>query len=180
MTLPPAEELRRRAERLLDEWRVVDRCVDVVWNERLTTTAGRAFVRRGRVELNPNLLRRAPDQIDVVLVHETAHVAAFRLFGGHIPAHGRHWRSLMRLAGLAPEVMHRIPLDGVRPRRASYLYLRMCGSCEDRVIVRAVRYGRCHRCAARGDYLVVKARASGAGRRALEAMTPADVRSHFA
>lgn len=180
MDLPPAEALRQRAEQLLGEWRVVDTAVDVVWNERLTTTAGRAFVRRGRVELNPHLLRRALDQIEGVLVHETAHVAAFRLFGGNIPAHGRHWRSLMRLAGQPPEVTHRIPLDGVRPRRARYLYLRMCGACDDRVIGRAVRYGRCHRCAARGDWLVVKARASAAGRSALEAMTAADVRSHFA
>ena len=76
--------------------------VEVSWNRRLATTAGRAFVRGGRIELNPRLLATVPDQIDSVLVHEAAHVAAFRLFGENIPAHGRHWRSLMRLAGCAP------------------------------------------------------------------------------
>ena len=178
--LPPSSELEQRARALLRAWRVVDAGVEVLWNERLTTTVGRAFVRRGRVELNPHLLRRAPDQLAAVRVHETAHVAAFRLFGEHVPAHGRHWRSLMRLAGHEPEVTHRIPLDGVRRRRSGFVYLRVCDACGDRVVTATVRYGRCQGCSRRDRYLVVRARANPAGRRALDGMSLAEVRAHFA
>ncbi|MBM4060939.1 MAG: SprT family zinc-dependent metalloprotease [Planctomycetes bacterium] len=114
MTLPAAAELTQRAAAMLAGWRVLDQAVRVVWNDRLTTTAGRAFLKRGQIELNPGLLARAPEKLDRVLAHEAAHVAAFRLFGPNIPAHGRHWRSLMRLAGHAPEVTHDIPVHGLR------------------------------------------------------------------
>jgi predicted SprT family Zn-dependent metalloprotease len=185
VVLPAEPELARRAAELLARWRVVDTRVEVVWNVRLTTTAGRAFMRRGLVELNPTLLRRAPDQLPAVLAHEAAHIAAFRLFGANIPAHGRHWRSLMRLAGHEPAVTHDIPLDDAapavpraRPRtRRRYLYLRVCEACGDRVLLAAMRYGRCGGCASRDGFLVAKAPASASGREALERLTLADVRA---
>ncbi len=181
MALPSSAELESRAAHLLAQWRVLDTALRVVWNERLTTTAGRAFLRNGRVELNPTLLGRAPDQLETVLVHETAHIAAFRLFGANIPAHGRHWRSLMRLAGHPPDVTHKIPIDEprrlpVRRRRAS-LYLRVCDDCGDRVIAESVRYGRCHGCSSRDSFLVMKAPATSAGRAALERITLDEVRA---
>ncbi len=179
MTLPSAADLQRRAAELLAQWRVVDTRIKVVWNDRLTTTAGRAFQRNGRVELNPTLLARAPEQVPVVLAHEAAHIAAFRLFGARIPAHGRHWRSLMRLAGHAPEITHRIPVRGARAARRRYFYLRVCERCGDRAVLAAARYGRCQGCSARDSFLVMKAPASAAGRRALEQLSPADVRAAF-
>ncbi|MCK5944105.1 MAG: SprT-like domain-containing protein [Planctomycetes bacterium] len=180
--LPSPEDLQRRCAELFAAWRVLDTDVEVRWNARLSTTAGRAYVRRGCIELNPRLLAKVPDEIDAVLVHEAAHVAAFRLFGANIPAHGRHWRSLMRHAGCEPNVTHKLPVDDLRrrPRRAAYLYLRLCGACGDRVVVERVRYGRCPGCSRRDDYLVVRTRASAAGRRALLRMSDADVRAHFA
>jgi predicted SprT family Zn-dependent metalloprotease len=185
--LPCKTELERRAGALLASWRVLDTAVKVVWNDKLTTTAGRAFQRRGRIELNPTLLARAPDQLETVLVHEAAHVAAFRLFGAHIPAHGRHWRSLMRLAGQEPAVTHDIPIDDVRRQRAAraprarrrFVYLRVCDACGDRVLLAAMRYGRCHGCSARDSFLVMKAPASPSGRATLARLTLADVRAAF-
>jgi predicted SprT family Zn-dependent metalloprotease len=173
--LPTADRLAARAAELLAAWRVLDTRCEVRWNDRLATTAGRAFVRRGLVELNPTLLAAAPEQIDVVLVHEVAHVAAHRLYGEGIAAHGRHWRALMRLAGLPPAITHDIPLDAVRDRaparrkRRRFLYLRVCGACGDRVIQRVPRYGRCGGCSSREAFRVWKAPASAAGRAALEA-----------
>ena len=181
--LPTPEQLQRRCAELFELWQVLDKDIEVVWNARLATTAGRAYVRRGSIELNPRLLARVPDEIDGVLVHEAAHVAAFRLFGGNIPAHGRHWRALMRHAGQEPNVTHKLPVDDLRRRRkarAQYLYLRLCDACGDLAVVEQVRYGRCPGCSRRDDYLVVKTRASAAGRRALEQMTATDVRAHFA
>jgi SprT protein len=179
VTLPGVAELRRRTAALLEQWRVVDTAVNVRWNRRLTTTAGRAFLRNGRIELNPTLLARAPDQVSMVLAHEAAHIAAFRLFGPNIPAHGRHWRALMRLAGHEPEVTHKIPLHAPTPRRR-LLYLRVCERCGDRAIQKAVRYGRCQGCSARDSFLVLKAPATSAGRRALDRLTLAQVRASFA
>ncbi|MDA7936697.1 SprT-like domain-containing protein, partial [bacterium] len=90
--LPTPKELEDRAAELFRHWRVLDTEVEVSWNSRLLTTAGRAFVKSGLIELNPTLLAKSLDQIDGVLIHEAAHVAAYRLFGAKIPAHGRHWR----------------------------------------------------------------------------------------
>lgn len=181
--LPEPDQLERRVLELFDLWRIADRAVTVAWNGRLTTTAGRAFVRRGHIELNPRVLARAVDQVDMVLTHEAAHVAAFRLFGDAAADHGRHWRGLMRLAGHAPEVTHKIPVDDLRRqrrRRPRYVYLRLCGACGDRLLASAVRYGRCAGCERRDDFLVVRAPATAAGRAALERMSDAEVRSHFA
>ena len=177
--LPPATELEQRAALLLAQWRVPDTAVRVLWNERLTTTAGRAFLRNARIELNPTLLARAPDQLPMVMTHEAAHIAAFRLFGANIPAHGRHWRSLMRMAGYAPDVTHRIPVRGVRRGRRRFLYLRVCDTCGDRRIHNAIRYGRCHGCSARDSFLVMKAPATDAGRAALERLSWEEVRASF-
>jgi predicted SprT family Zn-dependent metalloprotease len=182
VTLPAADELQRRAAELLAGWRVRDTAVLVQWNERLTTTAGRAFLRGGRIELNPVLLGRAPDQLPMVLTHEAAHIAAFRLFGANIQPHGRHWRSLMRLAGHEPAVTHDIPVDDLRPaakarRRRRYVYLRVCERCGDRQLQPAPRYGRCVGCEARDSFLVMKAPATAAGEAALSRLTLADVRA---
>lgn len=177
MTLPSADELRQRAAELLGQWRVTDTAIQVEWNDRLTTSAGRAFVRNGRIELNPRLLARAPDQLPMVLVHETAHIATFRLFGPNVPAHGRHWRSLMRLAGHEPAVTHDIPVRGLRRAARRYVYLRVCDACGDRRIDSTVRYGRCHGCSSRDSFLVMRAPAGAAGRRALENLTVTEVRA---
>lgn len=181
--LPAVGDLETRARELLVAWRVLDTAVRVVWNERLTTTAGRAFLRRGQIELNPVLMARAPDQVDTVLVHEAAHIAAFRLFGANIPAHGRHWRSLMRLAGKPPSVTHDIPVHGLRKtrpsRRRRYVYLRVCEQCGDRQLSAQVRYGRCGGCDARDAFLVMKAPAGPAGEAALQRLSLADVRAAF-
>lgn len=177
MTLPSEAELQRRARRLLADWRVPDTTIEVAWNERLSTSAGRAFVRNGRVELNPKLLRKAPEQVHSVLVHETAHVAAARLFGPRTAAHGRHWRGLMRLAGEAPKVTHDIPVQPRKRPRRRHLYLRVCDACGDRRILAAVRYGRCQGCDARDRFLVLRSSAGPSGRRALEKLSLADVRA---
>jgi hypothetical protein len=60
------------------------------------------------------------------------------------------------------------------------VYLRVCERCGDRTIQNAVRYGRCQGCSARDSFLVLKAPATSAGRRALDHLTLAQVRASFA
>ena len=181
MKLPGGPELERRVQDLLAAWRVADTAVRVRWNPRLTTTAGRAFLKKGAIELNPALLERAPDQLPMILAHEAAHIAACRLFGPNIPPHGRHWRSLMRLAGHEPQVTHDIPIrrgrrPGLAAARSAHVYLRVCDACGDRRLGDAVRYGRCHGCGERDRFLVLRARAGERGRAALERLSLAEVR----
>jgi SprT protein len=178
VTLPDRAELERRTAELFAQWRVAGQPVAVRWNVRLQTSAGRAFVRAGSIELNPNLLGPHPERVDAVLVHEAAHVAAFRLFGPVAKAHGRHWRALVRLAGQVPSVVHDLP---VRPaRRRGYVYLRVCAGCGHRTLLRAPRYGRCPGCARREGYLVLRAPATAAGRAALARLSLAEVRARCA
>ncbi|MBK8097424.1 MAG: SprT-like domain-containing protein [Planctomycetes bacterium] len=177
MSLPSADELRQRASELLQQWRVNDTAIAVRWNRRLTTTAGRAFPIGGRVELNPRLLARAPEQLEMVLVHEVAHIAVHRLFGPNVPAHGRHWRSLMAHAGQPPAVTHDIPVHDLRRSRRRWLYLRLCDACSARAIGDTVSHGRCAACGVRERFLVLRAPAGARGRAALMRLTAADIRS---
>jgi SprT protein len=172
--LPAAAELERRVADQMRRWRVPAGEVRVAWNPQLTTTAGRAFLRQGRIELNPHLLERAPDQLQTVLVHEAAHLAAHRLFGEHAGAHGRHWRALMRLAGLPPDITHSIPVRGIR--RLRFAYVRFCDACGDRRLGKSVRYDVC-RCGAADQFLVLKAPRTGSGLAALRKVTLAEARA---
>lgn len=176
MVLPAAELLRERATELLLAWRVADTAIKVRWNRRLATTAGRAFPLAGRVELNPRLLAQSPDHIDTVLVHEVAHIAVHRLFGPNVPAHGRHWRSLMAHAGLPPAVTHDLPVEHLRRARRRYHYLRLCDPCGTRVIGDSLTHGACVGCGERDRFLVLRAPHSTAGRKALARLSDADVR----
>ncbi|MGE3171575.1 MAG: SprT-like domain-containing protein [Planctomycetota bacterium] len=177
--LPPQDELECRVTALFELWRVpAGAPVPVRWNERLRTTAGRAFPVEQRIELNPALLQDHPDELEAVLVHEAAHLAAARLFGPHVAAHGRHWRALMRLAGHPPDVTHDLPVPR-RRRRRSHVYLRVCDVCGDRRIARVVRYDPCA-CGSGDRFLVLRAPASDGGLRTLRGMSVAEVRRRCA
>jgi predicted SprT family Zn-dependent metalloprotease len=171
--LPAAAELERRVADQMRHWRVPATEVRVAWNPQLTTTAGRAFPRQGRIELNPHLLERAPEQLQTVLIHEAAHVAAQRLFGERVGAHGRHWRALMRLAGLPPDVTHAIPTRGIR--RLRFAWVRFCDACGDRRLGKSVRYDVC-RCGAADQFLVLKAPRTEHGLSALRKITLEEAR----
>ncbi|HLQ36314.1 MAG TPA: SprT-like domain-containing protein [Planctomycetota bacterium] len=172
--LPAPADLEREAIALLRQWRVPHTAVRVQWNPRLRTSAGRAWHQQGRIELNPHLLLRAPRLLHTVLVHETAHLAASRLFGPRTAAHGRHWRALMRLAGLPPDPTHDIPV--ARRRRRRFAYLRLCDACGARRIGRSVRYGACG-CGAADRFLVMRAPAGAAGLAALRGLSLSAVRA---
>ncbi len=173
--LPPIAALERRVVELFTHWRVpAGAAVSVQWNARLHSTAGRAFGREGRIELNPTMLAAAPAELDVVLVHEAAHVAAHRLFGPNVQAHGRHWRGLMRLAGLPPNICHDLPVQQQR-RRRSHLYLRVCDGCGARRIARVVRYDSCA-CGLANRFLVLRAPANEGGLVALREILLSEVR----
>ena len=98
--LPDGEVLRALARRVLAAWGHAEWADDIRfgYNGRLRRCLGRAFFKQGRIDLNPRLLSAHPSQVVPTLVHELAHVAAYRLFG-EVNAHGLHFRTLMAKAG---------------------------------------------------------------------------------
>lgn len=63
----------------------------VIINKRLTSTAGRAFVEKGYIDLSEYLFsRNIVDFCDNTIPHELAHMIAFRLYKDH--KHGKAWK----------------------------------------------------------------------------------------
>ena len=74
------------------------RTVRIIWNSRMRSTAGRAFLYEAKVELNPKLLEISLDmeeslgQVRQTLLHELAHLLAHHRYGRGISAHGAEWK----------------------------------------------------------------------------------------
>jgi len=72
--------------------------VKILWNRRMRSTAGRAFLYEAKVELNPRLLHLDNDlkeslsQVRQTLLHELAHLLAHHRHGRGIAAHGAEWK----------------------------------------------------------------------------------------
>lgn len=115
----PPEAVEEVADEAFALWGVPEMRNDYRWgwNPRLRTTAGRAFLKERRIELNPVLLARHPEVVRQVVIHEFAHLVAHRQRLRE-PGHGPAWRALMRAAGLPPRASHTLPVaDLRRPRR---------------------------------------------------------------
>src|SRR5437867_3481912 len=70
--------LERKARELLGALDVPElaKSVEVEWNARLCSAAGRADYRRKLVSINPRLREHGPGEIDRTLRHELAHLLA--------------------------------------------------------------------------------------------------------
>jgi len=115
----PPEAVEQVADEAFALWRVSAMRKDFrwSWNPRLRTTAGRAFLKERRIELNPLLLARHPEVVRTVVIHEFAHLVAHRM-SSREPGHGPTWRALMHAAGLPARASHTLPVaDLRRPRR---------------------------------------------------------------
>lgn len=95
------------------------RMVNVVWNPRMRTTAGRARWPDRTIELNPRLRAITPDQQWHTLRHELAHLIAYERAGRRaIQAHGPEWRQACAELGIANESpYHELPFPTRRQKR---------------------------------------------------------------
>jgi predicted SprT family Zn-dependent metalloprotease len=102
--------------------------VQVEWNARLFSAAGRADFRRTLVSLNPRLREHDASEIDRTLRHELAHLLAqFRAGRRRLSPHGAEWRKACRDLGIADESRtHTLPFP-VQRRTRRYLY--QCPRC---------------------------------------------------
>ena len=104
------------------------RTVQVEWNARLRSAAGRAHYDRRLISLNPRLREHGPAEIDRTLRHELAHlVAHLRAGRRRISPHGPEWRQACRDLGINDEQRcHSLPFP-TQTRTRRYLY--RCSRC---------------------------------------------------
>lgn len=121
--------------------------VQVVWNKRMRTTAGRAFWPHAIIELNPKLSEIAPEEVQRTLLHELAHLVAYARAGRRrISAHGREWQQACIDLGIPGEkATHALPLPGRTMRKKWRYACRSCGEGFDRVR-KMKRYAGCYTC----------------------------------
>jgi SprT protein len=101
--------------------------LNVEWDSRLKTAAGRADYREKLISLNPRLLEH-PAEIDRTLRHELAHILAqFRAGRRRISPHGVQWRKACLDLGIGDEKRcHNLPFLA-RTYAARFVY--RCPNC---------------------------------------------------
>jgi SprT protein len=112
-----ADLLRRLGCRLLSER------VQVEWNSRLRTCAGRADTRRWLISLNPRLTDHGTEEIERTVLHELAHLLAqFRAGRRRLLPHGVEWQKACDDLGIPGEARcHNLPFKIQRlPPRYHY------------------------------------------------------------
>lgn len=127
---------------------------EVIYNKKLRTSLGRAYLHFNRIELNPTLLDLHPGEMESTFAHELAHLVAPLLFGRRGCAHQAGWRQVMQDFGYPPERTHRLPVGGLRYQHR-VVAKGICG-CKDLIHeikpirFRKMRYGhrryRCLKC----------------------------------
>jgi len=130
--------------------------VQVEWNARLFSAAGRADYRRKLVSLNPRLREHDAAEIDRTLRHELAHLLAQSRTGRRrVAPHGAEWRKACRDLGIGDESRtHTLPFP-IKRRSRPFLY--ECPRCRKefprvRRIKRAVACLECCRKFNRGKF----------------------------
>ena len=151
-------ELELTARDLLSKVNAVElaRSIQVEWNARLSSTAGRADSRRQLVSLNPRLREHGPAEIDRTLRHELAHLLAQSRAGRRrLAPHGAEWKKACRDLGIAGEARtHSLPFPTQKRERPFLYQCPRCGQEFPRVrrIRRAVACLDCCRKFNRGKF----------------------------
>ena len=80
----------------------------IVINRRLKSTAGRAWLQDGRIDISERLMLDFPREIIMQTIpHEVAHIAALRVYGYGLKrgqSHGAPWVAIMECLGLTPAI----------------------------------------------------------------------------
>lgn len=90
----------------------------VAYNDNMRTTIGRAWYRLGLIHLNYRLIERNPAEFMPTFAHELAHLITRQVYGRAATAHGKHWKSVMRVLGFSPERTHNLDTSGLKRRVA--------------------------------------------------------------
>ncbi len=107
--------------------------ISITWNRRMRSNAGRAFILKNKIELNPRLLciedepEKSLQHLRQTLLHELAHLLAHHRHGSNISAHGPEWKQACADLGIPEETAtHQLPLPS-RQMRKKWRYI--CPNC---------------------------------------------------
>lgn len=76
-------------------------------NNRLKTTAGRAWLNQYMIDLSVELFDEHTQYFaDDTIPHELAHIAAFKVYGD--PGHGIGWYTVLKSAGINTNRLHKM------------------------------------------------------------------------
>ena len=112
--------------------------VEVEWNPRMRSCAGRAFWPAGLIQLNPRLNEISDAEVKRTVLHELAHLVAYeRNPHRSIKSHGREWQCACADLGIPDErATHDLALP-TRSLRRRWKY--QCPEC-DKAFERVRRY----------------------------------------
>lgn len=109
--------------------------IEVVWNSRMRSSAGRAMWPTCRIEINPKLLQVDLKEVRRTLLHELAHLLAYYRAGGRrIAPHGVEWQRACADLGIPGEsATHHLPLPTRTMRKHWRYHCPNCGESHQRV-----------------------------------------------
>lgn len=97
--------VRRWWKRIQAHYPTVGDAPTVKLNNRLKTTAGRAFLEEGYIDLSTELFWEYTDRFTQdTIPHELAHIAAYRLYGDE--GHGKGWYSVINTLDINTTRLH--------------------------------------------------------------------------
>ncbi len=147
----------RQATALIRRWAALgalpglEERVAVSFDARLRRSLGRCAPKQGRITLHPALRAAPRGRLAEVLCHETAHVAAFILYGPVARPHGPEWAQLVVQAGFSPDTRGVALTPRQARERRRFQYEHRCAVCQNaRIARRPVPQWRCAECVAAG------------------------------
>ncbi len=122
--------------------------VQVRWNPRMRSTAGRAYYQKALIELNPHLMEVSEEELHRTFLHEMAHLVAYaRNVHRRIAPHGEEWKNACRDLGIPNEkVTHDLPLPSRSYQRNWHYTCPHCKALITRVRKMKGRWVACYTC----------------------------------
>lgn len=124
--------------------------VEVAWNPRMRSTAGRAMWPKALIELNPGLLEIGAGEVRRTMLHELAHLVAYERCHSHnIKPHGPEWQRACHDLGIPGEqASHTLPLPSRRLKKRWRYICPRCWATVERVR-RMKGHNACYLCCKR-------------------------------
>lgn len=126
---PPSPDIEALAHSILDEacsTHPIGYRPTIEWR-RMPVTAGLAIYVKGTIALS-TILMIDSDRLRTTLLHEYAHLLAFRRHGRKGAGHGPGWRRAMLDLGLDPKVHHSYEVKRNKTRQEVVYRCKKCGT----------------------------------------------------
>lgn len=89
--------------------------VDLKFNDRMRSVAGKAFAKSLKIELNSRLFEKNPKELIPTFIHELAHIVARRCHADKvIKPHGIEWQKVMISLGQEPNRTHKLDVSELK------------------------------------------------------------------